>query len=604
MSEILTSPGYITEFTDRGAKGRYVRGENVRFRNSLPEKIGGGAKISSGTFDGIARKIQNFKSLDLDRYLALATNKRFYIYDGGSLVNVTPQRDTGTLGSDPFDATSGSSIITVNDTGHGCEVGDIVNFDGATASPTDGITIDGDYEVLTTPDADSYTIEGGTSATATESFGGAAVDYIYEINAGYADSLVGTGWGGGAFNSGTWSTPRTGSGINLPLRTISIDEWGEDVLWNPRGGAIYVFDTSGGILSTNPATEITQAPDTAESIIVSPEDRHLIALGAHDGSDDNPMLVAWCSQEDYTDWTASALNTAGDKLLKEGTRIMLGIYARSQIVILTDTAAYSMFYIGYPEVFSISFKAKNCGAISPACAVAHGDVVYWMSPSIEFWKYDGAPIHMPCEIRDWIQARLDTTQQDKVYASLNSGFHEVWWICPNKDGGTFIVAYNYKDKFFWFTVCDNWATPPSAMIDRGEYSNKPIAACEDGYVWVYETGVDQEGTALPTELVRFYDEIGDGSDVMMTNKVIPDFRSITGSVDVTLNGLEYPQPNDDEDPTPDTTKGPYAFNSSTRKKNIRIRARQISMVISSSDAGVDWKFGTLRAEAFSMGKKA
>lgn len=601
MTDLITQPGYITEFTDRGAKGRYVDGENVRFRNFLPQKIGGCQKLTNDMFLGVCRKLMDFKSSNLDKYIAFATNIRFYITDGGSFINVTPIRDTGTL-NNPFTTTAGSKIITVADNSNGVVAGDIVLYSGATASPTDGITVVGEYEVLTAA-TNSYTIQHATTATNSEAgFGGASVAYTYEINTGYADSLVGTGWGGGAWNSGTWNTPRTGSGINLPLRTVSIDKWGEDVVWNIRGKQIYIFDTSGGISSSNRATLISQAPSTAQMILVSPEDRHLIAFGAHNGSSDDPMLVAWCSQEDYTDWVPTALNTAGDKRLDIGSRIVSAVLARSQILILTNLAAYSMVFVGYPEVYSIKFKASNCGSIAPNAAIAHGDDVYWMGDA-DIWMYDGAPSIIPCDIRNYIYDNLDRMQADKISASLVTKYREIWWLCPHKDGGYFWVTYNYEEKYFWYSSFDNWQTPRSAMIDQGEYSSNPISAGLDGCLWVQEIGVDHGSSPLPTRLKRFYDEIGGGEDVAFSSRVIPDFRSISGGVNLTAYGREYPAPNDDTDATPDTTKGPYLFTSSTRKRNIRIRARQISWVISSDNLGDYWEFGTMRADVAPLGKK-
>jgi hypothetical protein len=602
MVEIITDPGYITEFTDRGAKGRYIDGENVRFRKGLPEKIGGSQLLSTSTFLGTTRRMMNFKSLDLDKYIAFGTNKRFYIYDGGSIINVTPVRTSGTL-SNPFTTTAASNIIEVADVAHGQAEGDIVTFSLATASPIDGILVDGDYEVIEVIDADTYTIQHATTATNSEaSFGDASVSYSYEIHAGLESSLVGTGWGSLTWGYGTWGTPRTGSDINLPLRTLSIEKWGEDVMWNIRGGAIYIFDTSGGIITSNRAVEITQSPDTVEWIIVSPEDRTLIALGAHDGSNSNPMLVAWCSQEDYTDWIPSAINTAGDKLLDVGTRIMTGVYARNQIAILTDSAFYSMIFIGYPEVFSISIKASECGAISPNCAVAYGDYVIWMGENT-FWLYDGSVQEIPCDIRNYVFGNLNRTQKDKIYASINSNFHEVWWLCPHNDGGYFIVIYNKSLQCFYYTTMNNWGTARSAMVDKGAYSENPIAAGLDNRLWTQEIGVDHGSDALPSRLVRFYDEIGDGDDTTFSTKVIPDFSRLTGSLLFTMKGMKYPQPNIDSGAEPDTVKGPYTFTNQTRKKNIRMRARQISWEIETQNLGDDWRFGTKRIDVAPTGKR-
>jgi hypothetical protein len=599
MAEIVTEPGYITEFTDRGAKGRYTGGKNVRFRNGLPQKIGGASHLASNTFLGVIRRMKDWVALDDNKYIAAPSNERFYVFDGGNFINVTPIRESGTLGTDPITTASGLTTVSIADVAHGLAVGDHITLGGATA--VGGITVDGDYTVTSVTSADIYVITHSAAASSTANGGGAGVTYSYEISIGRVSAEVGYGWGASTWGASTWGTARPASSIALPLRTVSLDEWGEDIIWNIRRGAIYVFNTSGGVSSGNPATLITQAPDTARFIIVSQVARHLIAFGAHDGSSDDPMLIAWCDQEDYTVWTPSATNTAGDIRIDAGTEIVTAVYTKAQILVLTDTTAYSLVYIGYPEVFSINPVGYGCGAISPNCAISHGNSVYWMAEG-EFWEYNGGTTIIPCEIKNYVFDNLNRLQKDKVSASIVSEFNEVWWMCPHNDGGYFIVAFNYVGRFFWFTTCDDWATPRSAMIDKGEYSSKPIAAGHDGYLWTCETGVDQESTTIPTELVRFYDELGNDNATIVT-ELIPDFREIVGSVNVTLNGRRFPAPDTDTDPTPDTTKGAYAFTPTTRKKNLKIRAKYISIVISSDAPGADWKGGTLQVTAGQMGRK-
>lgn len=598
MTELITEPGYVTEFTDRGSKGRWVDGDNTRFRNGLPQKIGGSQKLSTTTFLGTCRKIKAFKSSDLDKYLALATHLRFYVLDGTELVNVTPLRVASSTLTNPFSTTAASTSVTVNDVAHGCLAGDYVTFEGATASPIDGILIDGDYEVQSVTDADNYVIEISTTATNSEAGFGGTVTYYYEISAGLKDSLVGTGWGALTWGLSTWGTPRSSSGINLPLRLISIDEWGEDVIWNIRKSAIYVFDTSAGIASSNRATEITQAPDTAEAIIVSPEDRFLIALGAYDGANDDPMLVAWCDQEDYTVWTPSATNQAGDKRLDAGTRLMAGVFVRGQILILSDTAAYSMQYIGYPEVFSFRHLASECGLIAPNALVSEGERAFWSSKK-DFWLYDGVVRRLPCAIRNHIYQNLNLTQQEKMHVQLVNEFNEIWILYPRASSIEIDAwaVYNHAENFFFFGTFDDWDTPRTAWLDDLEYSDNPVSAGEDGYLWTQEVGTDSGENALPSRIVRFADEVAEGDRILFMKGLIPDFREIIGSVQITVEGKRYPQD------TETYTKGPYTFTGSTSKRNIRMRARQIKMTIASSDQGDHWEFGTMRRRDTVLGAK-
>ncbi|MGZ8432762.1 MAG: hypothetical protein ACXWYM_00260 [Candidatus Binatia bacterium] len=599
MAEIVTAPGFFADTTKRGAKGRWTDGDNVRFRDIQPEKIGGCVRLTSTVFNGICRKMINFITLDLKPYIAMATNERFYIVDNSDLINVTPLRVATATLTDPFSTTATSSSVNVADTSHGVIVGDIVTFDDATPSPTDAITIDGDYTVTGVVDVDNYTIDSGTVATNTEAAFGGTVDYYYEISPGYVDAQVGDGYGAGPFNGETWGTPRTASDIWLPARTVSISPWGEDVMFNPRSGAIYRFDTSVGVVSSNRAAIIANAPDTALYILLSPEDRHLIALGAHNGSVDDPMLVMWCSQEDYTDWVPLATNTAGDKRLEVGTEILTGVYANKQMGIITDGAFYSMVFVGYPDTFSIRMVKDKCGGISPECAVSDPDGrTYWRG-DFDFFMHDGDVHTLPCEIRDWVNANLNRTQKVKIQACLNSAFNECWWLMPGQDGNeiSFCVVYNYKEQYFFYFSFSNWGAARTALVDAGFFGEKPIAAGDDGYLWQQETGTDHGEDELPAYIRRFADEIGEGSRFTNTNTLIPDFDQIEGSVDVTFTGKRYPQ-----DPQ-EITKGPYNITDTTSKHNVRLRARQIEMLIESEGLGSHWRFGTLRLSTFERGAK-
>ena len=606
MAEIVTQPGYYTEASPRGARGRWKNGNNVRFRKGTPEKIGGAQPLLGSDFDGICRRIIAFTSLESRNYLALATHLRAYIYDDGSMVNVTPIRDStdapfsSSALNAPFSSSAGTATITVAHTAHGVEVNDFVFFDNASASPTDGLVIDGWYQVVTVPGSNSYTITHSVTATNSEaSFGGASVDYTYEINTGAQDAGVGAGWGGGGFGLDTWGTPRSGSGIIIAPRTWSIDEWGEDVLFCPRGKRTYVFDTSAGITDTNRATVISASPTTTEFIVVSQEDRHLVYLGAHDGSNSDPMLVRWTSQEDYTTLTPAATNTAGDKRLERGSRIVTGIYSSDQIIILTDFAAYTMRYIDYPEVFGFASIGINCGGISPHCAAATKTVVFWMGLH-NFYRYDGIVQEINCDVHDHVYRDLNLTQKEKIIAGTNLEEGEIWWLYPSA-GSTEIdryVVYNYQYDFWYYGTWDDWTAARTAWLDKSEAFTKPIAASDAEMLHQHEVGRDDGTSAIPAYVERFDDEVNPGeSQVMMISRVILDFIDIEGSIDVTLRGKKYPGSSSYKE------RGPKSFTSTTKKQNIRMRSRQISTKISCDGLGDHFRLGGIIAEVQGLGNR-
>lgn len=600
MADLDIAPGYVTEFTPRDAKGRWKNGNYARFgKNGKPMKLGGCVNQLGSTFLGKCRRMYPFLAFNLKKYLALGTHLRFYIYEDGLQSNVTPIENStaapfsATPLSNPFTTSAGTTTVTVTHAAHTREVGSFVTFSNSTASPVDGILITGTYQVVTVPNANTYTITHTVTATNTEvGFGDSSVDFEYEINVGNEYNAVGDGWGGGTWGTGTWGTPRTGSGIRIQARTYSIDGWGEDIVFCPRGKPIYFWDTSAGVAVR--ATVIANAPITNEFIIVSPEDRHLISLGAHDGSSSDPLLVRWCSQENYNDWTPSPINTAGDKRLDRGNRIVTAAYTRKQIIILTDTSAYSMSYIGYPDVFSIVNIAGSCGGISPNCLAVVNDDAYWMGTD-DFYMSDSGVIPMQCDVHAHVFKNLNKAQKDLITVHIDTAYNEVTWQYPTLTSTEVNawVTYNYLLKCWYYGT---WDSGKTVMIDKSASFETVMAASTGSYLVAMNTGTD-ENTSAVSAYVESYDfDRGDGGNTMVS-QVILDFLRIAGSVDVSLNGKTYPN-----DPNY-TTKGPVNFTSSTPKKDIRIRKNLISMKISSSAVGDDWAIGTIQTSAQPAGKR-
>lgn len=611
LQPLNLAPGIVTTRSDRGARGRYKDGNNVRFYEGLPRKVGGSQPQVDSDFAGICRKLHPFRIIAGNTYLAVGTNVRFYIWDDGTLNNATPLQDStsapfsSTALNGPFDSTAASDIYTVNHTSHGItEVGTYVFFDNATASPTDGITIDGWYTVQSIPDADSFTIQHSVTATNSESgFGGAAVDYDYEIDIGNQISEIGLGYGSGVWRAGgsysdnrAWSEPEPGgSGFLQPARTWSIDSWGEDLVACPRGSYIYHWDATNGV--TTRMTEISNAPDTNEFIFLSDKDRHLISLGAHDGSNSDPLLIRWCSQADFNTWTATSTNTAGDFRVDKGSKLVTGLSTDKENFILTDQAAYVMFFIGFPQIFGITGVGSKCGAVSPSCAIEHGGIVYWMSHN-NFYKYDGVVRLMDCEVKNYVFDSINEQQKDLIVSGLNTEFSEIWWWYSSKGVNEVdrYVVYNYEDDI-WFFGTWTGSTARTAWVDADNaFTTKPYAAGTDNKLHQHEVGKDDGDTALPASIESYDAEIGEGEQFMVVSKVIPDFKDITGSVNVTLQGRRYPH-------DALITKGPKAVDLSTTKRNMRLRARQVSIKIDCSEVGDGFWMDEWRAEIVPHGEQ-
>ena len=249
LSKILFKPGISRENTRYTTEGGWYDGDKVRFRQGTPEKIGGWQRISSNTFLGVCRSLWNWVTLGNLNLVGVGTNLKFYIEKGGAYNDITPIRSTVVL-TNPFTATLGSSVITVADTAHGCVNGDFVTFSGATGLGGNiTAALLNQQHQITLVNVDSYTITVGAVANATDvsgSPGGGTVTAAYQINVGPAAAIPVVGWGAGTWGAGLWGT----GGTSLTtLRLWSQQNYGEDLVFGPRGGGIYYWDATSGVNS-------------------------------------------------------------------------------------------------------------------------------------------------------------------------------------------------------------------------------------------------------------------------------------------------------------------------------------------------------------------
>lgn len=582
-------PGLFTLDTDRGAAGRWKNGDHVRFYKSLPEKIGGWQKVGTSTFTGICRALIAWMSLVFQKLIGLGTHLKLQVWDGGAYYNITPLRVSGTLGNNPFTTTAASAIVTVNHVGHGELAGDYVTFAGATAF--NGVTINGEYTVLDVTDADNYRITHSVAASGSGAGGGAAVTYQYEIHIGSADSVPGYGWGAGAWGSGTWGTPRSATTFLNMARIWSLDMWGEDLIACPRGIGIYVWDRSAG--TGVRAAIITQAPATARAIFVSSENRQIVALGAHDGAADDPMLVRWCDAEDYTVWTPDEDNTAGEKRLDQGNELYCGIKGKRETIIFSDTFCWSLTFDGPPYNFGWNPLGFNGSIRGPNAAVEYDGRIFWMGAK-EFFTYDGAIRVLPCDVLNHVMDDINTEQSAKVYAGANRKHGEVWWLYVS-EGATEVdryVLYNVEER--------TWSY---GTIVRTAYNGElrvfgyPFAAGTDGFLYDHELGSDADGAALASFVESGDVEIGSGDSMMLLKMVVPDFKRLTGSIDLTVKARRYPQ---DSEQISESTG---TIISTTKFLNPRIKGRQVSLRLDTDAIGDDWRMGQVRVKAKAYGRK-
>lgn len=573
IKEIAFKAGVVTDDSELGARPRWTDSDRIRFVRGLPQKIGGWAKFSANSFAGICRGMLTWIAADSVQRIAVGTHKKLYTVLGDDFYNITPTRETGTLGTDPFTTTAGSAMVTVADTAHANVAGDYVKFSGATA--VGGITIDGEYVVQSVPSADSYTIQHSASASSSATGGGASVAYEYEIHIGRADGGLGSGYGVGGYGEGTYGTARSSS-IILPPRVWTLDQWGQYLVGCPRDGNIYEWQLN----TATRAALLSNAPTSNIGIFVT-EEQHLVALGA--GGVD--MKVEWCDQSDNTVWTPSDQNTAGGRTLTGGSRILFGLRARGTNALFTDASVWTMTFVGGQDVFGFRQAAAGAaGIIGPRAAAEIQGTVFWMGLN-DFFMFDGTvrPIPNSKNIRRHVFDNLSKLQKDKCFCWVNSLFSEIWWFYPTATEIDRYVKFNW-DELEW----DVGTLVRTAGVDLGAY-DLPLMAGSNGYIYQHESGNDDDGAAMNEYIVSSPFMLGDGQYTVEVLSIMPDFQTLTGNLRLTLLTRYYPQ-DDEETRTIGVTK------SNSKKLDVRASGRQARLKASSNETGTDWKLGTVRFE--------
>lgn len=544
-------PGLVTEATDRGAQNRYIDADKVRFRKGWPEKLGGWREQTDGDrFEGAPRTIITWSAIDERRYFGVGTSEKLYLRQGETNADITPYEEAtsafggsaGTL-SDPFTTTSGSDIVEVADTSHGRTVNSWVEF--ANANNVGGLDLNGEWQVVNVIDSDNYEIQHSSAAT-SDATGGGTVDYAYQIAAGQADAQPGFGYGAGVYGAGTWGTVRSGF-VTLSPRLWSLDTWGEDLIANPRGGKIYRWQPSSG--TSTRASEITAAPDECLVILVSEVDRHLIAIGCTPigGSSLDPLVIRWCDQNNLSQWTPDANNTAGQRRLDDGSRMIAAIRGRREHVLFTDTAVYTMAFTGPPAIFSIRRVGNHGGIVGQMAVAEYNGVVYWMGGE-DFFVYDGRIRVLDCPVRNRVFNDINFAQRRKFFAGLNSLFTEVWWFYCSSSSNEIdrYVIFNFNEGTWTFGELHR-----TAWVDRSEIAPIPYATTRNGALYAHETGSSADGAAMAWFLETYDLELpageedpagGPGGRLFRIRRLIPDYFERDEDITVTLRARKYPNP--------------------------------------------------------------
>ena len=616
LQKLVFQPGLSREGTNYSAEGFWWDCDRVRFRNGMPESVGGWTKFSDTQFLGTARKMLNWQTLLGADLLALATSKKLYIENGGGFYDITPVRSTVTAANPLTTGSAGSSIVTgTTAAAHGASVGDFVTISGA--SGFDGVlatSLNQELEILSVPSTTTFTVDTGDACTAGGSVGGgAAVTFEFQIAVGSDVSVSGTGWGVGTWGRGAWgSEALVSAGSANQIRLWSLSNYGEDLVMAVRGGAIYYWDATAGLAVRGVALSTlggaSDVPPQVGTVIVT-QDRHMIALGSTElvSGVFDPLLIRWSNQEDVANWTPSTTNTSGDFRLTSGSYIVTGQATRDEVLVWTDVSLHSMRFSGPPYTYDIRQIADNLSLVGPNAVVTANNVTYWMGRD-KFYVYNGVAQTLPCSVRRYVFDDIERTQATQIHAGLNEQHSEIWWFYCSSGSIDLdrYVVYNYAEQVWYYG-----SMMRSAWINAS-IRGQPYATW-GGYLYAHEEGIDDGSTNPPSALGAFIEssdfDIEDGTAFYFVEKILPDLRfdrstASTPAVTLTLKARDFPGENFAvTTPRSVTRSVATPVEAYTREVWVRVRGRQLAVRIDSTEAGVAWQLGMLRISARTDGRR-
>jgi|TARA_R110002124_G_scaffold124171_1_gene283158 hypothetical protein len=629
LTKLKFRPGINREVTSYSNEGGWYDCDMIRFRYGVPEKIGGWQQDSSSTFLGTCRALHTYVSLAGDVYTGAGTNLKYYLYLGGAFTDITPLRSTTSAGDVTFARVGvGDATLTVTDTNHGAVANDFVTYSGAASLGGNIIAavLNQEYQIASVTDASTYTIEAKDTsgnavlaASGDSGNGGGSTVGKYQINTGLNSTVFGTGWGTSTWGRGTWGSSSTLT-VSDTLRLWSHDNFGEDLIFNVRDGGIYYWDTSAKTLGTDRAVTLASLdtdsaiPTIAKQVLVSDRDRHIVAFGC-DGETtigtQDPLLIRFSDAESTTTWNALATNSAGELRVGSGSEIICAVETRQQIIVFTDSSLHAMQFLGPPFTFGISQLSENITIMGPMAAKAVDDTIFWMGQE-DFYVFDGRVQKLPCAVRSYIFDDFNVTQNQKVFAALNSTFDEVWWFYPSGDSTEIdkYVIYNYQEKAWSYG-----SLARTAWLDRG-INDYPLATGTDYYLYDHEFGLDDGSTNPPCAISSHIEssqiDIGDGERFAFIRRLIPDVTfggstATSPTATFTLKTRNFPGgaylSSDNSSVTQTEAATSTVVEQFTNQAFVRLRGRSFALRVASSGEQVQWRLGSPRVEVRQDGRQ-
>ena len=570
-------------------------------------------------------------------YSAISSNTLTGCTRGAS--SLVTGTSTSTTAATHSDTTAvGCFSVTIADSGHGASTGDFVTYSGAASLGGNIIAsmLNQEYQIENVIDANNYVIiaKSFSSATITNANytniastsldsgnGGGSVVGAYQINSGASSANPLVGWGAAGWGAGAWGQ---GEADTEALRVWSQQNFGEDLIFAHRNGAIFYWDASdaGGDLNTRAVglstlSGASNVPSVTNNLLVSDISRFVFCFGTNPlgSSAKDPMLIRWSDQEDATNWTPDATNQAGSLRLSRGTEIVSAQQSRQEVLVWTDSSVYSLQYVGAGSgVWSATLVGEQTSIASQNSVAYANGVSYWMGKD-KFYKYDGRVQTLRCDLRKYIFTDFNDLQYVQVFGGSNEAFHEVWWFyCSGSSSSVDrYVIYNYREDIWYY---GNMAR--TAWLDSGLRSF-PLAATYNSVLVDHENGIDDNETGTPAAISAFITsaqfDLEDGHQFALVSRMIPDvsFEGSTGD-SPTINMTLFPL--NSSGSGRNTTASESGVNAGavvrsasspvdvyTEQIHTRVRGRQMSLKVDSGTTGVQWQLGSPRLDMRADGRR-
>lgn len=520
----------------------------------------------------------------------------------------------------------------------------LTSASGFNSTGTNYVVIDS--EIISYTGISTNTLTGCVrGASGSHAAGHAAAVAVFQSYNATTTTYNYTGWG---------SIANSTQAVTQQLRLWSQANFGEDLIFNPRGGALYYWTNSTslstfnrGVLIAAPSvvtksgtvTVDAYCPSVASQVLVSDASRFVIALGCNDygSSAQDPLLVRWSDQETFGVWYPAATNQAGSYRLSNGSRIITAVQTRQEILIYTDSALFSMQYLGPPYVWGFQILGSNISIAGPNAVVVANNLVYWMGAD-KFYVYSGKVDTLVSTLREYVYTDINLTQSDQFVSGTNEGYNEIWWQYCSANSNVIdrYVIYNYTDNVWYYGDWSNYTG--TSYQGRTAWLDSPLRASPMAATYgtaggttntllVYHENGTDDGTVNPavpivSQVTSSDFDIGDGHNFGFVWRLIPDLTfdgSYINKPAAMFTVLPRANPGaaygPSNDPTVASTQDylgqrTYAIQQFTQQVYVRIRGRQMAFQVSSGTIGsntdglgVQWQLGMPRIDIRPDGRR-